>query len=113
MAVFKKRFEDAEAKKIQYEERVRLEACIGEHTLHFTGLIDSGNQLYDPITKTPVMIVNIEKLKVVLGEEASVTIKEMSPLDAVGKLDEALPYIGRIRLIPYRGSAISISFCSA
>ncbi|MBR8663798.1 sigma-E processing peptidase SpoIIGA [Bacillus paralicheniformis] len=99
----KKRFEDAEAKKIQYEERVRLETGIDEHTLHFTGLIDSGNQLYDPITKTPVMIVNIEKLKSVLGEEASVIIKEMSPLDAVGKLDETLPYIGRIRLIPYRG----------
>ncbi|MDI5787628.1 sigma-E processing peptidase SpoIIGA [Bacillus licheniformis] len=26
---------------------------MGEHTLHFTGLIDSGNQLYDPITKRP------------------------------------------------------------
>ncbi|MED2943136.1 sigma-E processing peptidase SpoIIGA [Bacillus swezeyi] len=99
----KKRFEDAEAKKIQYEERVRLQADVGEHTLHMNGLIDSGNQLYDPISKTPVMIVNIEKLKSVLGEGASGVMMEKSPLDAIGLLDDALPYIGRLRLIPYRG----------
>ena len=99
----KKRFEDAEAKKIQYEERVRLQADIDGHTLHFNGLIDSGNQLYDPITKTPVMIVNIEKLNGILGEEASSVIMENSPVDAIGLLDDAFPHIGRIRLIPYRG----------
>ncbi|MFO6495333.1 MULTISPECIES: sigma-E processing peptidase SpoIIGA [Bacillus] len=99
----KKRFEDVEAKKIQYEERVQLQVDVEDQTLRFNGLIDSGNQLYDPISKMPVMIVNMEKLKSVLGEEASAVIMEKSPLDAVGLLDDALPYIGRIRLIPYRG----------
>ncbi|ATH91337.1 sigma-E processing peptidase SpoIIGA [Bacillus glycinifermentans] len=99
----KKRFEDVEAKKIQYDERVLLEVDVEGHTLHFHGLIDSGNQLYDPITKTPVMIVNIGKLKSMLGEDASAVIMKNSPLDAVGLLDDRFPHIGRIRLIPYRG----------
>ncbi|NPC92483.1 sigma-E processing peptidase SpoIIGA [Bacillus sp. WMMC1349] len=95
----KKRFEDVEMKKLQYEERVRLQVEFADQTLFFTGLIDSGNQLYDPITKTPVMIVNIEKLNNILGEEGISVIKENSPLDAIEQLD----HIKRVRLIPYRG----------
>ncbi|MBD5070797.1 sigma-E processing peptidase SpoIIGA, partial [Xanthomonas citri pv. citri] len=51
----KRRIEDIETKNIQYEERVSVQADLGSQTLHVRGLIDSGNQLYDPLTKTPVM----------------------------------------------------------
>ena len=36
---------------------------LAEEELELAGLIDSGNQLYDPLTKTPVMIMHISSLE--------------------------------------------------
>ena len=55
--VFEKRIEDIETKSIQYDELVMVQAEFSGQTIRAKGLVDSGNQLYDPLTKTPVMIL--------------------------------------------------------
>ncbi|MCR2820802.1 sigma-E processing peptidase SpoIIGA [Lederbergia panacisoli] len=48
---------------IQYDVLIDVTIKINGIILHLKGLIDSGNQLYDPITKTPVMIISIHSIK--------------------------------------------------
>ncbi|MGG5253033.1 sigma-E processing peptidase SpoIIGA [Neobacillus sp. SM06] len=56
----KTRVESIEMTKIQYDQMVKVVLTIDQIELFFTGLVDSGNQLYDPITKMPVMIVSVK-----------------------------------------------------
>lgn len=42
---------------------MKLKVQLAEEELELAGLIDSGNQLYDPLTKTPVMIMHISSLE--------------------------------------------------
>ena len=78
---------------------VRLE--IGDFKAEFQGLIDSGNQLYDPISKSPVMIVSI------VGKESEIPA-DMLPLfenpDKLLQQEEITEYTwaDRIRVIPYK-----------
>ncbi|MHC0037251.1 sigma-E processing peptidase SpoIIGA [Pseudoneobacillus sp. C159] len=59
----RKGVESLEITKIQYDQLVTVDLLIHDLACSFKGLIDSGNQLYDPITKSPVMIVSIESVK--------------------------------------------------
>ncbi|MBW8348622.1 sigma-E processing peptidase SpoIIGA [Bacillus sp. IITD106] len=65
----KKRINAITISNIQYD--VLMDVTIFINGIHFQlkGLIDSGNQLYDPITKTPVMIVSIHSIKEKLPSE--------------------------------------------
>jgi stage II sporulation protein GA (sporulation sigma-E factor processing peptidase) len=58
----RKNIEQFEMTKIQYESLTDVEIVFMGNSYQFKGLIDSGNQLYDPISKTPVMIVSIAKI---------------------------------------------------
>lgn len=57
----KKNVESMEMTKIQYDQIVHVMIKINQEVFSFRGLIDSGNQLYDPISKMPVMFVSIQK----------------------------------------------------
>ncbi len=82
------------------EVSVMIEGC----ERNCTGLIDTGNQLYEPLTRTPVMVM-----------EASLWQEDLPPgwikriRDAeVDKLlatmqDEPFMWQDRLRLVPYRG----------
>ncbi len=48
---------------IQYDILYNVHILINGIELELKGLIDSGNQLYDPISKKPVMIVSIEAVQ--------------------------------------------------
>lgn len=98
----KRRIEDIETKNIQYEERVSVQADLGGQTLHVRGLIDSGNQLYDPLTKTPVMIIHIDKLEPIFGAAETMIIRNTDPLEATQQLDDSFRFLDKLRLIPYR-----------
>lgn len=77
---------------------------IDEHCASCTGLIDTGNQLYDPLTRTPVMVMEASYWKDVLPEGWIRRIQE-------GETDQLLKAIGtddfiyqdRLRFIPYKG----------
>ncbi|MBT2687948.1 sigma-E processing peptidase SpoIIGA [Bacillus sp. ISL-47] len=56
----KRNIEGIEMTKIQYDSLVQVLIVINEREYRFKGLIDSGNQLYDPISKMPVMFISIK-----------------------------------------------------
>ncbi|MBY0157496.1 sigma-E processing peptidase SpoIIGA [Cytobacillus oceanisediminis] len=56
----KRNVEGIEMTKIQYDSLIMVRVVINETEFRFRGLIDSGNQLYDPISKMPVMFISIK-----------------------------------------------------
>ncbi|MBP2240045.1 stage II sporulation protein GA (sporulation sigma-E factor processing peptidase) [Cytobacillus eiseniae] len=56
----KRNMEGIEMTKIRYDSLVRVIITINNKDYHFKGLVDSGNQLYDPISKMPVMFISIK-----------------------------------------------------
>lgn len=83
-----------------------VEITVASESFTCRGLIDTGNQLYDPLTKSAVMIVEASSLPSVFPTELVQLMKK-------GNMNEALMYISdehksfawqdRIRIIPYRG----------
>ncbi|UQD51628.1 sigma-E processing peptidase SpoIIGA [Bacillus methanolicus] len=57
----KRNFDSIEVVKLQYEQLVNVKITIWGREIFIRGLIDSGNQLYDPISKLPVMFVSLKK----------------------------------------------------
>ncbi|MBM6618538.1 sigma-E processing peptidase SpoIIGA [Bacillus suaedaesalsae] len=96
----KTRLEDMEIKKIQYDQLVEISISIEERSIMLRGLVDSGNQLYDPITKSPVMILDISRAKGFLPPEI---IEKSDGLDSFSMSDSSHPWESRLRIIPYRG----------
>lgn len=97
----KRTLDGMEMTKLHYDQLVRVRLEIGDFKAEFQGLIDSGNQLYDPISKSPVMIVSI------VGRESEIPA-DMLPLfenpDKLLQQGEVMEYTwaDRIRVIPYK-----------
>ncbi|MDQ0270324.1 sigma-E processing peptidase SpoIIGA [Cytobacillus purgationiresistens] len=56
----KRNLESMEMTKIQYDSLINVAIKINGVSYRFKGLVDSGNQLYDPISRMPVMFVSIK-----------------------------------------------------
>ena len=54
-------FDSWETAKIHFDQLVPVQIQMNGQIVKLIGLIDSGNHLYDPLTKRPVMIVSLEK----------------------------------------------------
>jgi stage II sporulation protein GA (sporulation sigma-E factor processing peptidase) len=68
------------------------------------GLIDTGNRLYDPLTKLPVMVVEVESWKSYLPENWIKHIQKAEVEQILMDLDnECFNGRERIRLVPFRG----------
>ncbi|QRF33689.1 sigma-E processing peptidase SpoIIGA [Bacillus safensis] len=98
----KKRLGEVGVKKRQFDEQVLVEIHIQGETIRLKGLVDSGNQLYDPMTKTPVMIVQADQLMSICGEPFLELMKQSHPVEVMQKLDDRFPLLDRLRLVPYR-----------
>jgi len=91
-----------------------VEVQVEQFVLECTGLIDTGNQLYDPLTKTPVMIIEAGLWRDVIPEA---WIKQIQSSD----VDKILAAMGsdsfiwqdRLRVVPYRGVNRSTQFMLA
>jgi len=70
------------------------------------GLLDTGNRLYDPLTRIPVLIVEASLLKERLPDGWCERLRNESADRLVAELDdrsaEAYPWSARLRLVPYR-----------
>ncbi|MCM3003858.1 sigma-E processing peptidase SpoIIGA [Priestia koreensis] len=105
----KKRIEDVNMKTITFDQLVQVEIMMNDTPLTVDGLLDSGNQLYDPLTKTPVMIVQADQLTDLLPAsiiESSANLKDFN-------FSIEPEWYNRIRLVPYRSVGQSGQFLMA
>jgi stage II sporulation protein GA (sporulation sigma-E factor processing peptidase) len=96
-----KRIDGIQEKKLRFDNIIDVVITLDEVKIALKGLIDSGNQLYDPITKTPVMIVDMNELKQILPQ----SIIENFTLAHVFNFTEEKDmekWHHRLRIIPYR-----------
>ncbi len=109
----RKQLEHLEFKKLQYDQIVNVEIHIDDEVeFKLKGLIDSGNQLYDPITRSPVMIVDTNKINDFLPESLLEQSKNPDSL-SFDETAEPHKWENRVRLIPYRGVGQNHQFLMA
>lgn len=98
----KGRSKDIEVRKLKYDQIVQVEIAILNLNLSIPGLIDSGNHLHDPITRKPVMVIDMSKLQDRFPDSLVALAK--SP-ETIGHSDNSLEkeWQDRLSIIPYRG----------
>jgi stage II sporulation protein GA (sporulation sigma-E factor processing peptidase) len=97
----RKNIEGMEMTKIQYDQIVNVTFIINAVHYTFKGLVDSGNQLYDPLSKLPVMFVSIKNKLEGMAEP----IKQMAtdPESLILGNDEfPVDWQNRLRVVPYK-----------
>ncbi|MGO4887865.1 sigma-E processing peptidase SpoIIGA [Anaerobacillus sp. MEB173] len=100
----KKNIQQVEVQQVKYDQIVDVVISIDQTEIKVKGLIDSGNQLHDPITKAPVMILDVSKMVEYIPDwlvEASKKIDEIGT--NLGSAEERDKWQERMRIIPYRG----------
>ncbi|WP_408010904.1 sigma-E processing peptidase SpoIIGA [Pseudalkalibacillus sp. A8] len=96
----KRRVDQIEVRKLRYDQIMNFELKIDSITLKGIGLLDSGNQLHDPISKNPVMILD---MTVFSDQVPEAVVRQAENLESIGELmDEPNPWQDRMRIIPYR-----------
>ncbi|WP_216830863.1 sigma-E processing peptidase SpoIIGA [Alkalihalobacterium elongatum] len=96
----KHQLKQVETRKIHYEQVVNVEISIGQDMLSMKGLVDSGNQLHDPITRAPVMVIEKDALHSMLNNEEIELLLDYENLEKIYEKNH--PFCERIRIIPYR-----------
>ncbi|WP_308638921.1 sigma-E processing peptidase SpoIIGA [Paenibacillus silvisoli] len=78
---------------------------IGEKEHACIGLIDTGNQLYEPLTRTPVMVMEAAVWQDVLPASWISKIREAQVDKLLASMTDEEPFQwrDRLRLVPYRG----------
>lgn len=83
-----------------------VKVTVGGLEYRCVGLVDTGNQLYEPLTRTPVMVMETAVWKEQLPPAWVERIRE-SQVDKLiaemGEGDDSFPLQDRLRLVPYRG----------
>jgi stage II sporulation protein GA (sporulation sigma-E factor processing peptidase) len=86
----------------------KVHIYIGPAQISCTGLIDTGNQLYDPLTRTPVMVLEASECEAYIPDVWMKRIREsdadqiIAAMGAEGE-EEPFDWQDRLRLVPYRG----------
>ena len=76
-----------------------LELEVGGRTLPLTGLVDTGNNLRDPVSGLPVVVVDWEPLRKIMPGDVSAFFT--STWDSMPETLASTPMGKRLRLIPY------------
>lgn len=98
----KSRINNIETKKIFYDQIVDVTIEIEEVKIQAKGLIDSGNQLLDPITKSPVMILDTTKFEGLFPKSIIEQSKNIDLLTSDNDQDNPSRWQNRLRIIPYK-----------
>ncbi|KMY53542.1 peptidase [Bacillus sp. FJAT-27231] len=95
----KSRADDFETAKLQHDQLLNVKVKINEADFSLRGLVDTGNQLQDPITKSPVMFISIAGLEEQLPSEV---VKAAGQPEILLFEEEYLPkeWLEKMRLIP-------------
>jgi stage II sporulation protein GA (sporulation sigma-E factor processing peptidase) len=95
----KRRVDDIAVGKMDAESIVAVKIGIDEMVIQAIGLIDTGNKLYDPISKMPVMILDMN----IHGSHFPEVIQSASKdVLSIGSEESDHPWITRLRIVPYR-----------
>jgi len=97
----RKNVEGMEMTKIQFEQIVSVRLNIEGESMIFKGLVDSGNQLYDPLSKLPVMFVSIKNQLEAIPESIKKLAVDPDPL-IMGIQDFPDEWQNRLRIVPCR-----------
>jgi stage II sporulation protein GA (sporulation sigma-E factor processing peptidase) len=97
----KRNIEGMEMTKIQFDQIVNVTLRINAESYTFKGLVDSGNQLYDPLSKLPVMFVSIKNR---LEGMAEPIIKMAANPESLILGDQEFPidWQNKLRIVPCR-----------
>ncbi|WP_462409196.1 sigma-E processing peptidase SpoIIGA [Neobacillus sp. Marseille-QA0830] len=97
----KKNIETMEMTKIRYDQIVSVSLSVDGQAFSYKGLVDSGNQLYDPVSKMPVMFVSVKKQWENTPEPIRMLAGNPNPLEWN---DNTLPeqWQHRLRIVPYK-----------
>ncbi len=82
---------------------VDVEIKVNEQAVTCRGLIDTGNQLYEPLTRWPVTIADLHLFEEVLPPALYQAIKnkeDLSSHELLFNLDDS--WLNKVRIIPYR-----------
>ncbi|WP_274363333.1 sigma-E processing peptidase SpoIIGA [Paenibacillus thermotolerans] len=97
----------AKRKETKAQFLTEVEVRIEGTTINCQGLIDTGNHLYDPLTRTPVMVMEASLWSPHVPQQWLDAIRSGEADSIVGRMggesEEAFPWPERIRLVPYRG----------
>lgn len=97
----KKNVENLEMTKIQFDQIVNVMLTIETETFIFKGLVDSGNQLYDPLSKLPVMFVSIKNQLEAMPEPIVKMAADPESL-IMGKFEFPIKWQNKLRIVPCR-----------
>ncbi|WP_071459366.1 sigma-E processing peptidase SpoIIGA [Bacillus massilinigeriensis] len=89
-----------EMAKIQFEELVTVRINILGVLLTVKGMVDSGNQVYDPLTRQPVMFLSVKNLMDELPEPVKKLAEEPDLIMKGGSIPKEIE--GLVKLIPYK-----------
>lgn len=102
--MFKAVFVSAKRRKEMTHYLAQVRILIDDFEAVCTGLIDTGNQLYDPLTRTPVMVIEAAQWHEVLPDSWLSRIRKCEVDQLIAGIGtEAFVWQDRLRLIPYRG----------
>jgi stage II sporulation protein GA (sporulation sigma-E factor processing peptidase) len=102
-------FRAVETKQQRSQWIVSVTVYCFDQVIKCKGLMDTGNQLVDPLTRTPVMILEINQLRDAVSPKLLAKLMSIDALTGMGHSEEEEDsvednqWVSRIRLIPYRG----------
>ncbi|GGK15733.1 sporulation sigma-E factor-processing peptidase [Caldalkalibacillus thermarum] len=96
-------WQSIERTKLKEQVLVQVQVKVGGQHVNCQGLVDTGNQLYEPFTKKPVMIMEAEVLKAVMPRKLLEAVQEGRAVYEWDKLEVPNLWLARLSLIPYRG----------
>ncbi|MGP7817594.1 sigma-E processing peptidase SpoIIGA [Niallia sp. 01092] len=97
----KKNVDGIEITKIKYDQMVQVTFQLANQHFYVRGLVDSGNQVYDPITKVPVMFVSLNSLNGEIPEDIF-AFAENADAIIYGEKNVAEEWESKMRIIPYK-----------
>ncbi|MEC1520939.1 sigma-E processing peptidase SpoIIGA [Neobacillus niacini] len=97
----KRNIEGMEMTKIQFDQIVNVTLKINNETFTFKGLVDSGNQLYDPLSKLPVMFVSIRNMLEGMAEPIKKMAADPESL-ILGNQEFPDDWQNKLRIVPCR-----------
>lgn len=114
LLLFKSVFNSAKRKEELSVHLAQVEVRIGHSVMLCTGLVDTGNQLYDPLTRTPVMVMEAGEWGDQLPSDWLKLIQTLEVERIVAAMGEQeFAWQDRLRLVPYRGVNRSTQFMLA